>query len=80
MHLRLDLNLMQPATLQKLHTILRCHSGPLHVFFHLEDDRVIRAHESFNVALNQDMIGQLRSVDTVKGLYLSVGKKIRTLS
>lgn len=80
LHLRLDLNLMQPTTLQKLHTILRCHSGPLHVFFHLEDDRVIRAHESFNVALNQDMIGQLRSVDTVKGLYLSVGKKIRTLS
>ncbi len=45
-----------------------------------EHYRVIRAHESFSVTLNKEMINRLEQLDPIKGVYLSVGDQYRALA
>ena len=43
------------------------------------DYQVIRAHESFNVDYNQELIERLRRIGSIMGIYLSVGGQYRQL-
>ena len=94
LHLKLNMTQMDKAVVSQLQTILRSSSGTLQVFFHLvpeqndeptaadttnDNYRVIRAHDSFSVNLNQDMLSRLGSLNEITGIYLSVGDQYRRL-
>jgi len=85
LHLKLDSNTLSNIVVDQLQTILKCFSGPLKVYFHLqaseekEDYRIIRAHDSFNVQLSQDMLARLRKIKEIRGIFLSVGDQYRNV-
>ena len=84
LHLKLNYS-VDTNVIAHLQTILKSYSGgPLTVFFHLagalgDSPQVIRAHESFSVNLNEDMVSRLKKIEQVKGIYLSVGEQLRPL-
>jgi DNA polymerase-3 subunit alpha len=69
--------------LKQIQTILKCHKGNLNVYFHLPSQQtpgaqtVIRAHNSYSVAMNRAMIDQLKQLACVRSVYVSIGNQVR---
>ncbi len=94
LHLKINSATMDKIVVDQLQTILKCFNGPLKVYFHLlqntaveknslnsvkPDYRIIRAHESFNVQLNQDLVQRLKNIREITGIFLSVGDQYRVV-
>jgi len=84
LHVKLKSDAMNERVMGQLQTIMKCYTGPITVYFHLinhekERNCVIRAHDSFSVQYSRDLIEQLRSIQQVSGVYLTVGDKIRNI-
>ncbi len=94
-HVKLRRSEVDGRVIQQLQSVLRGYSGRLQVFFHLvpelaqtvpdpadeipTDYQVIRAHESFSVEYNQELVERLRQMHPITGIYLSVGGQYRQL-
>jgi DNA polymerase-3 subunit alpha len=84
LHLKLNPSALDNSTMAQLQTILKCHSGPVTVYFHISngekrEQRVIKAHESFGVQYDRELIEKLRSAKLVSGVYLTVGHQVKDL-
>lgn len=69
--------------LRQIHTILKCNRGNLSVYFHIassqnpDSRKVIKAHDSFSVEMNKGMLEQLKKINCVEAVFLSVGNQLR---
>ncbi len=84
LHLKLDGTLADRMGIDQLQTILKCFRGPLSVYFHMTkppsgEDLVIRAHDTFRVTLNDELLDRLKNIKLVQEIFLSVGNNMRPI-